>query len=83
MPPEKRSETRRETPDTSLQDLLALVRAGTETILTEGATPLCPSGANHLVQHATRRRITRWRADFGVSDDFDEELPEAFWTGTA
>ena len=69
-----------ETP-TNLQDLLSLVRTGTEIILTEGATPLArvvPIFPPRMPRVAGLHAGAIW-----VSDDFDEELPEAFWTGTA
>jgi antitoxin (DNA-binding transcriptional repressor) of toxin-antitoxin stability system len=69
-----------ETP-TNLQDLLSLVRAGTEIILTEGATPLArvvPITSSSMPRVAGLHAGAIW-----VSDDFDEELPEPFWTGTA
>lgn len=49
---------------TNLQDLLSMVRTGTEIILTEGATPLARVVTNPRVQHATGGRMTRW-SDLG------------------
>jgi antitoxin (DNA-binding transcriptional repressor) of toxin-antitoxin stability system len=69
-----------ETP-TNLQDLLSLVRTGTEIILTEGTTPLArvvPITSSSMPRVAGLHPGAIW-----VSDDFDEELPKAFWTGTA
>lgn len=66
---------------TNLQDLLSLVRTGTEIILTEGATPLArvvPITSSNMPRVAGLHAGAIW-----VSDDFDAELPEAFWTGTA
>lgn len=70
----------RQTP-TNLQDLLSLIRTGTEIILTEGATPLArvvPIPSSSMPRVAGLHTGAIW-----VSDDFDEELPEVFWTGTA
>jgi antitoxin (DNA-binding transcriptional repressor) of toxin-antitoxin stability system len=66
---------------TNLEDLLSLIRAGTEIILTEGVTPLArvvPITSSSMPRVAGLHAGAIW-----VSDDFDEELPEPFWTGTA
>jgi antitoxin (DNA-binding transcriptional repressor) of toxin-antitoxin stability system len=66
---------------TNLQELLSLVREGTEVILTEGTTPLA-----RLVPIAlsTTPRVAGLHAGaIWTSEDFDEPLPEEFWTETA
>ena len=64
---------------THLVELLSLVTAGTEIILTEGSTPLARivpmAGAPPRVAGLHPGAI--W-----TSADFDEPLPEEFWTGT-
>lgn len=63
----------------NLQELLFLVRGGTEIVLTEGSTPLA-----RLVPIASSipRRIAGLHVGgIWTSDDFDQPLPEEFWTG--
>jgi antitoxin (DNA-binding transcriptional repressor) of toxin-antitoxin stability system len=64
----------------SLQELLALVRGGTEIVFTEGNTPLA-----RLVPFAspsTPRMAGLHAGAIWTSDDFDEPLPDEFWTGS-
>ena len=66
---------------TNLQDLLTLVREGTENVLTEGTTPLArvvPIVISSMPRMAGLHAGAIW-----TSDDFDEPLPEDFWTGAA
>jgi antitoxin (DNA-binding transcriptional repressor) of toxin-antitoxin stability system len=68
-------DVRKEPPD--LQVLLSLVAQGTEVVLTEGDTPiarLVPVGQRVAGLHAGAIR---------TSEDFDEPLPDEFWTGEA
>jgi len=65
---------------TNLKELLSLVQRGTEVVLTEGNIPLArlapvslPTGQRKAGLHVG----TIW-----TSDDFDEPLPESFWTGS-
>jgi antitoxin (DNA-binding transcriptional repressor) of toxin-antitoxin stability system len=63
-----------------LAELLSLVTAGTEIILMEGSTPLArivPMGAA-----PTPRIAGLHLGAICTSEDFDEPLPEEFWTGT-
>jgi antitoxin (DNA-binding transcriptional repressor) of toxin-antitoxin stability system len=63
--------------DANLEELLALVREGTEIILAEGNTPLA-----RLIP--VKKRILGLHAHLGkawTSDDFDEPLPDEFWLG--
>ena len=68
-------DVRKESPD--LKGLLSLVADGTEVVLTEGDTPiarLVPVG----------KRVTGLHAGaIWTSEDFDEPLPDEFWTGNA
>ena len=60
---------------TDLKGLLSLVAEGTEVVLTEGDTPvarLVPMGKRVAGLHSG----VIW-----TSEDFDEPLPEEFWTG--
>ena len=63
-----------------LRELLYLVAAGTEVILTDGETPLA-----RLVPIAGQPRARVAGLHTGaiqISDDFDDPLPDDFWTGT-
>jgi antitoxin (DNA-binding transcriptional repressor) of toxin-antitoxin stability system len=66
---------------TNLQDLLSLVREGAEIVLTEGATPLARLAP--IVAPATPRVAGLHAGAIWTSEDFDEPLPEEFWTETA
>lgn len=63
-----------------LPELLPLLNAGAEIIVTQAQMPvlrLAPLPA------AQKPRIAGLHAGMGwVSDDFDEPLPDEFWTGT-
>jgi prevent-host-death family protein len=62
-----------------LAELLSLVTAGTEIILTEGSTPLArivPIAGALMPRVAGLHLGAIW-----TSEDFDEPLPEEFWTG--
>lgn len=64
-----------------LTELLSLVIEGTEVILAEGNTAIA-----RLVPIAspTRRRVPGLHTGaIWISDDFDEALPDEFWTGAA
>jgi prevent-host-death family protein len=66
---------------TNLKELLSLALAGTEVILTQGSTPLA-----RLVPITSRvgARIAGLHPGaISTSDDFDESLPDEFWTGDA
>ena len=65
---------------THLVELLSLVSAGTEIILTAGSTPLArivPMASAPMPRVAGLHPGAIW-----TSEDFDEPLPEDFWTGT-
>lgn len=64
-----------------LSELVDLALAGEDVIIAEGARPLVrlvPVGPPR-----SKRVAGLSRDAFQVSDDFDEPLPEQFWTGTA
>lgn len=68
-------DVKKEPPD--LKGLLSLVADGTEVVLTEGDTPIA-----RLVP--VEKRVAGLHADaIWVSEDFDEPLPDEFWTGNA
>ena len=65
---------------TRLVELLSLMTTGTEIILTEGHTPLARIVP---MAGATTPRVAGLHAGaIRSSEDFDEPLPEEFWTGT-
>jgi antitoxin (DNA-binding transcriptional repressor) of toxin-antitoxin stability system len=62
---------------TDLKGLLSLIAEGAEVVLTEGNKPvarLVPIGKRIAGLHSGSMRMT---------EDFDEPLPEEFWTGSA
>ena len=65
---------------THLVELLSLVTAGTEIILTKGNTPL--ARIVPLANAPTPRVAGLHPEAIWTSEDFDEPLPEDFWTGT-
>ncbi len=68
-----------------LPELLSLVKAGTEVILTDGEVPLARLVPLNTppANDAARPRIPGLHAGaIWTSDDFDEPLPDEFWTGT-
>ena len=63
-----------------LVELWSLVTSGTEIILMEGSTPLArivPMADAPMPRVAGLHSGAIW-----TSEDFDEPLPEDFWTGT-
>lgn len=65
----------------SLKDLLSLVVEGTEIVLTEGSTPL--ARLVPITLPTTPRIAGLHSGEIWASDDFDQPLPEEFWTGEA
>ena len=64
---------------THLAELLTLVAAGTEVILTSNNTPLArlvPVATSTTPRVADLHKGAIW-----ISDDFDEPLPDEFWLG--
>jgi antitoxin (DNA-binding transcriptional repressor) of toxin-antitoxin stability system len=64
---------------THLVELLSLVTTGTEIIVMEGSTPLArivPMAGSSTPRIAGLHPGAIW-----TSEDFDEPLPEEFWTG--
>ena len=58
---------------TDLEELLSLIARGGEVLLTEGDTPMA-----RLIP----KRVAGLHAGaIWTSEDFDEPLPEEFWTG--
>ncbi len=63
----------------SLQELLSLVLEGTEIVLTEGSTPL--ARLVPIASPTTPRIAGLHPGAIWTSNDFDEPLPDEFWTG--
>jgi antitoxin (DNA-binding transcriptional repressor) of toxin-antitoxin stability system len=64
----------------SIDEVLSLIRQGTEVIMTEANTQLA-----HIIPCFPLRQERIAGLHTGAiwtSDDFDEPLPEEFWTGT-
>jgi len=65
---------------TQLSKLLSLVTAGNEVIIAEGDKPVAkivPILPHHQTRIAGLNKGKVW-----VSDDFDDPLPDQFWTGS-
>ena len=62
---------------TQLKELLSEVQEGVEVVLTEDSTPVA-----RLVP-VTPRVAGLHAGAISTSDDFDEPLPDEFWTGEA
>jgi antitoxin (DNA-binding transcriptional repressor) of toxin-antitoxin stability system len=63
----------------SLKELLSLVVEGTEIVITEGSIPL--ARLVPIVSPNTPRIAGLHSEAIWTSSDFDEPLPEEFWTG--
>ena len=64
----------------NLHDLLILVQEGNEVVLTEGANPL--ARVIPITPSSTPRQAGLHPGAIQTREDFDEPLPEEFWTGT-
>ena len=64
---------------THLPDLLSLVSSGVEVVFTKGSTPIARLVA---MESSTAPRLPGLHLGaIQTSDDFDEPLPDALWTG--
>ena len=64
----------------SVKELLSLVQVDTEIVLTEGGIPLA-----RLVPIVSGNELPKAGLHPGaieIGDDFDEPLPDEFWTGS-
>jgi antitoxin (DNA-binding transcriptional repressor) of toxin-antitoxin stability system len=64
---------------TKLKELLSLVQGGMEVVLTEDNIPL--ARLVPVALPAGQRKAGLHPGAIWTSDDFDEPLPESFWTG--
>ncbi len=65
----------------SLEDILSFIRQGTDVILTDASMPLA-----RLIPLITPRKTRIAELHQGAMwtrDDFDDPLPDEFWTGSA
>jgi antitoxin (DNA-binding transcriptional repressor) of toxin-antitoxin stability system len=62
----------------SLEEVLSLVREGAEIIFTDASTPL--ARIIPLTNHTTARIAELHAGAIRTSEDFDNPLPEEFWT---
>ncbi|MCL4470047.1 MAG: type II toxin-antitoxin system Phd/YefM family antitoxin [Sulfuricella sp.] len=64
---------------THLSELLALALAGEEVVIAKANKPI----ARLVPLEAPRKKriFGLHRGEFGISSDFDEPLPDAFWLG--
>ncbi len=64
----------------SLKDLVSWVKSGTEVVLTENRRPVARVVASAPTPGAVRTAGLH-RGAMTMAPDFDEPLPEDFWTG--
>lgn len=68
----------------TLEDLLVLLNAETEVLLTKGDTVVARLAKAEDVSIAPKPRVAGLHAGTTwVSDDFDDPLPDEFWLGQA
>ncbi|MBW3624963.1 MAG: toxin-antitoxin (TA) system antitoxin [Armatimonadetes bacterium] len=60
-----------------LEEILSLAQEGTEVIVTEDSIPRA-----RLLPYGPARIAGLHAGAIQTTDDFDDPLPEAFWTGT-
>ncbi|MBD3307596.1 toxin-antitoxin (TA) system antitoxin [candidate division KSB3 bacterium] len=65
----------------SLEDLLSLIRQGTGIILTDASRPL--ARLIPLAPPPGSRIVGLHQGAIWTRDDFDDPLPDEFWTGDA
>lgn len=66
----------------NLTALLDLAKAGNEVVITEGAVPIARLVGLQAQPPQKARRAGMHQGAVTVSDDFDEPLPDEFWSGT-
>jgi prevent-host-death family protein len=67
-----------------LSKLLALARAGNDVIISEASIPIARLTAVTPSSSTRKPRVAGLHAGaIWVSEDFDEPLPDSFWTGTS
>jgi antitoxin (DNA-binding transcriptional repressor) of toxin-antitoxin stability system len=65
----------------SLSDLVLLANSGVEVVLTRDSSPVACLVPVPLPSLTPARKAGLHAGDIRVSDDFDEPLPDEFWTG--
>ena len=71
----KTVDVKKELPE--LKGLLSLVAGGTEVVFAEGDTPIA------RMVPITKRVAGLHAGSIWTSEDFDEPLPDEYWTGSA
>ena len=66
----------------NLTALLELAKAGNEVVITEGSVPIARLVGLPAQPPPKARRAGIHQGAAIVSDDFDEPLPDEFWSGT-
>ena len=66
----------------NLTALLDLAKAGNEVVITEGDVPIARLVGLPSQPPQQARRAGMHQGSITVSNDFDEPLPDEFWTGT-
>jgi antitoxin (DNA-binding transcriptional repressor) of toxin-antitoxin stability system len=67
------------TANLSIEDLLSLIRQGTEVMMTEASVPFARISQCFPLR---QERIAGLHSDtIWTSDDFDQPLPDEFWIG--
>jgi antitoxin (DNA-binding transcriptional repressor) of toxin-antitoxin stability system len=61
--------------------LLELAKSGTEVIISEGDAPVARLTGVPQSNGSPKRVAGLHKGSIAMSDDFDEPLPESFWTG--
>lgn len=68
----------------SLSRLIDLAKAGNEVIIAENSTPVARLTAIASAETGQKPRVAGLhQGAIQVSDDFDDPLPDEFWTGEA
>lgn len=68
----------------TLEDLIAMLNADTEVLLTKGDTIVARLAKAEAMPIAPKPRVAGLHAGTTwVSDDFDDPLPDEFWLGQA
>lgn len=65
-----------------LAELLKQAKSGNEVIFAEGSTPVARLVAIPLAVPRSTRVAGLHRNQISISPDFDEPLPDEFWTGS-
>lgn len=65
----------------TLDDLLSELDANTEILLTRGIAPVARLAPEGYITSPKERILGLHEGEGWISDDFTDELPQAFWLG--